>query len=78
MTRCPTCNDYVNDPITHECPNHKFDGPGEYPTFHDTIRDQLKDLYNAASFDYDTMPEEGKRAFMKLCIKTLDKVIKEL
>jgi hypothetical protein len=40
-------------------------------------RELFKDLYNAACFDYDTMPEAGRRAFQSVviewCGKALDK-----
>lgn len=42
---------------------------------YDKIREEIKDLRNAASFDWDTMPEDGRRKFREVVVSTCDNIL---
>lgn len=42
----------------------------------DSLKHTLKEIYNMALFDWDTMPEEGKREFQKQVLKMIEEVLK--
>jgi len=52
------------DEVTH-CRDKVFDRDIGYvrADLHDDLRATLKEIYNTAAFDWDTMPEEGRRRF---------------
>ena len=41
----------------------------------DCLRDEMKELYNCASFDWETMPEAGRRRFQQIVLETADKAL---
>jgi hypothetical protein len=38
----------------------------------------MKEIYNISSFDYDTMPEAGRRKYWELILAIADKARKHL
>ena len=41
----------------------------------DSLKHTLKEIYNMALFDWNTMPEEGKREFQKQVLKMVDEAL---
>ena len=41
----------------------------------DSLKHSLKEIYNMALFDWDTMPEEGRKEFQKQVLKMVDEAL---
>jgi len=41
----------------------------------DSLKHTLKEIYNMALFDWDTMPEKGKREFQKQVLKMTEEAL---
>jgi len=41
----------------------------------DSLKYTLKEIYNMALFDWDTMPEEGRKEFQKQVLKMTEKAL---
>ena len=42
----------------------------------ENLRDGLKEIYNLAQFDWDTMPEQGRKDFRRLVSEIADEALK--
>ena len=42
----------------------------------DELREEMKQLYNLASFDWETMPESGRKKFRELVLESAEKCLK--
>lgn len=62
--------------IIQECPCEYCDEEDElYPEI-TKMRDGLKEIYNLAQFDWDTMPEQGRKDFQRLVSEIADESLK--
>lgn len=41
----------------------------------DVLRDEMKELYNCADFDWDTMPEAARRKFREVVLETAERAL---
>jgi hypothetical protein len=47
----------------------------ELSEYADKLKSAVEELYNCASFDWDTMPEASRRKFHELVLKTADRAL---
>jgi hypothetical protein len=53
----------------------RYEDYKELSAYTDKLENAFKELYDCASFDWDTMPEASRRKFHELVLKTADRAL---